>query len=103
MRPAVVIVFHMRGCPHCVEVTGPQGACSKLKRVVVLEIESAHPLPSQVGVRSFPTLWLSTPTSVREYDGRERSPEALQKWVDLAAADDGGESAMVDEMSDLEE
>ena len=83
---AILAVFHMPGCPHCVEVTGPRGSCAGLKNVDVLEIENSHRLTKGLPIDGFPTLWLVTPFEVREYAGRSRSQTDLQAWIDRARA-----------------
>ena len=76
-----LVVFHMIGCPHCAAVTGSQSACASLRDVKVLEIESQHPLVEELDIPSFPTIWLSTPSVVFEYNGGQRTTDALQSWI----------------------
>ena len=80
MAGPILAVFHMDGCPHCEAVTGPAGACARLKNVSVLEVESRHPLVRDVNITSFPHLWLSTPDAVWEFNG-SRTTDALQAWI----------------------
>ena len=83
MLGAILIVFHMKGCPHCRAVTGPQSACRPLGGVRVLEVEAAHPAVEDVAITSFPTIWLSLPDASYAYPaGRARETDAIQDWID---------------------
>ena len=77
----------MTGCPHCVSVTGSEGACAGLKNVGVLEVEARHPLVDDVGVTSFPRIWLSTPDNAWEYSSGPRSTDSIQSWIASKLAD----------------
>lgn len=77
----------MKGCPHCTAVTGSQGACAALKDVGVLEVEASHPLVEDVGVTSFPRIWLSTPDNAWEYSSGRRTTDSIQSWIASKLAD----------------
>jgi hypothetical protein len=81
MSGAVLVVFHMTGCPHCISVTGSSGACAGLKDVGVLEIEAMHPLVEHLRITSFPRIWLSTSDNAWEYRSGPRTSEAIQEWI----------------------
>lgn len=76
--PAVVVVFHMNGCPHCPPALE---ACNKLQDTNVVSIESQHPLVEDLGISSFPTILLSLPSALFEYRKGPRSTDAIQKWL----------------------
>lgn len=81
MTGAILVVFHMTGCPHCLSVTGSEGACAALKDVGVLEVEARHPLAEELGITSFPRIWLSTPDNAWEYRSGRRTSDAIQEWI----------------------
>lgn len=87
MEGAILIVFHMDGCPHCKAVTGSESACRPLQGVRVLEIEASHPAVEDLRIQSFPTIWLSLPRDAYAYTtGRPRATGALQDWIDSKIA-----------------
>lgn len=78
----VLIVAHMTGCPHCPPV---QELCQKLRdRAPVMMLESQHALVRDMKVSSFPTVLLSTPEGLYEYNG-QRIERKLRDWVDECA------------------
>jgi hypothetical protein len=75
---AIVVVFHMHGCPHCPPLLD---ACRDLRRAHVVEVEAQNPLVDQLGISSFPTLWLSTPKDVFHYTG-PRTAADIDAWIE---------------------
>jgi len=76
-----LVVFHMKGCPHCKAVTGPQSAAKAVGDLLpVYEIESSDPLAKQMGVSSFPTIFFTAPGLSFKFD-RDRTPEEIRRFV----------------------
>ena len=79
MKPFLV-VFHMNGCPHCRHVAGRTSKLNNLMNAEVLEIESSHPICQKMKVNSFPTIWLSQPDLLLEYNGM-RDRNSITRWI----------------------
>ena len=77
----VLLVFHMLGCPYCQSVVGEDSACRDIDKAHVLEIERKHPLISELGITSFPTIVLSLPESIETFS-QPRSRKNILEWVD---------------------
>ena len=77
----ILVVFHMIGCPHCQKVSGEKSILRNMKRVILLEIESAHPFCRKLGVASFPTIWLTNPNKIWNFSGK-REKNDVQEWID---------------------
>ena len=77
MKP-VLVVFHMDGCPHCPPALQ---ACEGVQDAAVVTIESRHPLVEDLGIASFPTIWLSVPSAAFEYRKGPRTTDAIQGWL----------------------
>ncbi len=75
----VLVVFHMNGCPHCPPALE---ACDGVRGASLVTVEAGHPLVRELGISSFPTIWLSSPAAAFEYKSGPRSTEGIQKWVD---------------------
>ncbi len=73
----ILVLFHMHGCPHCPPL---MEACRAQASAPVVMLEAGHPLTSEVGIASFPTLWLSTPEALFEFGGLRSAP-AIGQWV----------------------
>jgi hypothetical protein len=74
----ILLIFHMDGCPHC------PPALRAAKRVVgahVLSAESKHPLVRELGVGSFPSIWLSLPNDLFEFQKPTRGASELNDWI----------------------
>ena len=77
-RSAILVIFYMNGCPHC---PAAQDACDGVGNLPTVHIESSHPLVKELGIHSFPTIWLSTPTAVYQYKDRPRVSRAIKIWI----------------------
>jgi hypothetical protein len=74
----ILVVFHMRGCPHCPSALA---ACEKLQSANVLAVEDAHPMVTELGINSFPTIWLSLPDGLFEYRKPQRTSQDIEAWI----------------------
>ena len=78
MTRAIIVVFHMKGCPHCPPALE---AANGVKTAHVVYISSDHPAVQELGISSFPTIWLSLPSTLFDYGSNERSTSALEQYV----------------------
>ena len=76
-----LLVFHLNGCGHCREVTGPDSQCGPLADLLpVYEIEASHPLAQEMGISGFPTIVYVNKALAFTREG-PRDTLALRKWV----------------------
>ena len=78
MVRSVLLVMYMDGCPFCPPAIE---AASKVTGADVININSSHPIVKDLGVSSFPTIWLSLPNSLYDFGSRERSPDSLEQFI----------------------
>jgi hypothetical protein len=77
-----VVVFHMDGCPHCKAVTGKSSVLREGAGDLapIYEIESSDPLSRNMGITSFPSIFVVTPIVAFAFEGK-RTPEDFRKFV----------------------
>ena len=75
---AILVVFHMKGCPHCPRVLK---LCRNISGIDRVEVESAHPLCDDAGVRAFPSVVLALPHVAYEAERSVATPEELLSWI----------------------
>jgi len=68
----------MVGCPHCPPALE---ASSKIKTAHILHIRSDHPIVKELGIASFPTIWVSLPNSLFDYGAKPRDTPSLEQFV----------------------
>ena len=78
MVRAVLLVIYMDKCPFCPPALE---ASSKVTQADVININSRHPIVKDLGVPSFPTIWLSLPDSLYDFGSRERSTYILEQFI----------------------
>lgn len=78
MTRAIIVVFHMKGCPHCPPALE---AANAVKTAHVVNISSDHPVVKQLNISSFPTIWLSLPSTLFDYGSKERNTPALEQYI----------------------
>ena len=74
----ILLIFHMDGCPYCPPVLR---ASKGVKSAHVLSVESSHPLARELGIASFPSIWLSLPNDLFEFQKPKRESRHLNEWI----------------------
>ena len=86
----ILVIFHMDGCPHCPPVLA---ASKQVKDAHVLTVESRNPMTTELGISSYPSIWLSLPGDLFEFQSsshtqrtqrmdRRKDPRLAQDIVD---------------------